>query len=589
MARTITNGNTCDAVTVVEVKISADSKSTWTDIADRTKTLTLEYDHGGDLHGVGGSGRWIATAEIVNTQDLRDASKSLDPGHTSDYNPAGVPLLGAYHDVKIAVGKGAAAATIFEGYVGPGMLASKEDVEQEDVLTADFVDIMQPYADFWIDRTEGRTYADTYISSAANALNAMLGHYGFAKVVVLEDDPSYYLYRYEIGDTSLLDALQRPIHSIGYAFMTKWSTTHSAFRPTIVDPNRSNTTADTDMSGNLRVIHTTYSEANVRTRIRWVYRDRTTGKEAHTEATDATALSVYGIPNGSGSRLHRYMRIVEKEGSVIDTRTEAATCVNRALHDLSKPCPGAEVTIPWLALGIEGGDLVQFTTHSETVKVGVTGIRHTIDVENKLGQTTITGTLDYRVGNRRYWFLRGRTDLIGQYTRDGQENRGKYPDPPSTINAEGVWGDGNDASAAPQLLLTWGGSHDWTTSGYEVRYCQAESRASGTSTSGGTCSLTDTAKSWNAHEWMGCWAYVGTSTRGGEDQLREIIDNDTDTLKWRTALDTAVTTESYRILKPTTDWQVVSGDRFPVKQVEGLPSGVYVIAMVRVVPYGIGR
>jgi hypothetical protein len=588
MARTITNGNTKSALSTFELK--AYDGSTWIDIGDRTRAITLEYDHGGSTKGVAGSGRWIATAEIINTQNYRDANLSLDPGHTSSYN-GGVPLLGAYHQIRLNIGKGGASAVrMFEGYAGPGEIGGMEDVEQEDVLSADFVDGLQPYADFWIPKKEGRTYEDTYISSAGNALNDMLANYGFARKVVLEDDPSYYLYKYEIGDINMLDVIQNPIHSIGYSLMWKWNDTYSEFRPTVVDPDRENTTEDIDLSGDIQIIYTSYSEANVRTKLELVYQDRTSQKEAFVVSSDSTALATYGIPDGLGGRLHKYMRIVMKEGSVIDTYSEAAAAAERALHDVSQPCPNVEVRVPWLVLGVEGGDLIKCTSHTETVKIGVTGIMHRIENEgDRLGSTTITGTLDYRIGNRRYWFLKGRTDLLGKLEQDYIEQHSKWPDAPSEVDSSGVWGDAEDASAAPILFTRWSGKKDWATAGYEIKYRQAESKDSGTSTSGTVYTLTDSSKSWIEHEWMGCYIYVTTSTRGGEDQVREIMDNDATTIKWRTPLDTAVTTEDYHILYPIKDWQTVRGDRYPFKEITGLPSGVYVITKVRIIPYGVGR
>ena len=581
--RSVTNGNSLVPVTAFECKVY--NGSAWVDIASRVRTTVLRYAHN--------SGRWTAELEVINTPSYRDANKSLDPGHTSDYNPGGVPLLGAYHDVKISIGKNAAAVPFFEGYVGPSDIRGMESVEGEDILGASAVDILQPYADYWIDVDEGRTYEETYIKASENVLNTILADYGFAPVVVLQDDPSYYLYRYEIGDTNMLEILQNPIHSIGYVLMTKWSASEGAFRPTVVDPQRDNTTPDIIIGGDLKVIYTTYTEANVRTKVRWVYKDRDTGKEASVIAADEGAKALYGIPDGQGGRLHRYMRVVMTDLSTVDTRAEAQIAANRALFDLSHPCPGVQVEIPWLALNVEGGDLIQFTTRTETVTVGVTGITHrlsTADEKGMIGQTTIEGVLNYRVGNQRYWLLRGRTDLLGKLARDYYTQHGKWPEPPANIHAEGEWGESNDSSAAPLLFINWSGYRDWTTKGYEVKLRQAKEIDTGTADSGGTNSLIDSSKAWIRHEFMGYYVYLKGTGRGGEDQVRLIIDNDATTITWRDSLDTAVAAaEEYAILKPTTDWQAIRCDRYPFTQVEGLPSGVYTISKVRTVPFGVGR
>jgi len=579
MRTDIANGNDKTQVTDLDFEVSADYGSSWTNIASRCRAVDLSYTHN--------TGRWTANVDFNNHQKFRDAGDSLDPGHTSSYNPAGVPLLGAYHDVRVTVAKNSTGAVVFEGYVGPSDIESMEDVEMDDTIQCACVDIMQPWADYYIDKDlEGWTLEDKTLSTGSNCLGLILGHYGFAKTLVVEDDPSYYLYHYEMGDINVLTAVSNPINSIGFVLMTKWNSTESEFRPTIVDPMRDDTTADADLAGKLGIIRTRYTEANVRTKIRWVYKDRTTGKSANVICSDADALALYGIPNGSGGRLHKYMRISEKDLSVLDTRAETLKACGRALHDVSKPCAGVEVRIPWLCLNIEGGDLIQFTTHSETVKVGVTGIRHHIE-PGTVGSTTISGTLDYRVGNQMFWLMNGRTDWRGQQDNSDKEVQGPAPLTPTKLDMTEVWADADDGSTVPALHLTWGATNDWRTKGYRVLSSRAKLEDSGTTTSGTDDSLTDTAKAWIPHEHIGRYVQLG-GTRDDAEATREIISNTATVLNFHSVTTAVTGSETYKILERTTAWDVMNTDQYPLAQLSG-PAGQYMIAKVAVVPNSIDK
>jgi len=579
--RSIANGNDCTNVTSFSFKVSTDYGVSWTSLTGgRVLGCSLDYSHD--------SGRWTAELDIANHQYFRDNNLSLDPGHTSSYNTGSVPLLGAYHNVQIDIAKDGTGATMFEGYVGPSDIEGVEDVEMDDVLRCSCVDGMQPWADHWIDKElEGWTLGDVTLSTGTNCLNTILGHYGHAKNIIVEDNPNYYLYHYEMGDTNILDAVSNPVNSIGFVLMWKWNSTNSEFRPTVVDPMRDDTNADADLAGNFRIIRTRYTEANIRTKIRWVYKDRTTGKQASVQCADASAKALYGIPDGNGNRLHKYMRIVEKDLSVIDTRAEAMDACEKALHDVSKPCPGVEIHIPWLCLNIEGGDLIQFTSHSETVKVGVTGIRHRIEPGGP-GSTTISGTLDARIGNRRFWLLKGRTDWIGQQDQADRELRGATANAPNKLDAEGLWKEAEDGSTVPILHVRWAGIRDWRTKGYRVKYRQCRLDDSGTADSGTADSLTDSSKSWVPHEFIGDYVQLG-GTRGGEDATREIIANTATQLIFEAVSTSVAGSEPYKILKPTTDWQTKNVDQYSFAQLEGLPAGGYVVAQVAVVPKSIDK
>ncbi len=581
MARAITKGNEAYTVTAFECIVTSGSGTV--DIASRVPQCSIRASRD--------TGRYTAQVKVVNTQTYRDANLSLDPGHTSDYNPGGVALLGSYHAVQINIGKGGESAVrMFDGFVGPGNADPSEDIEGKDDFTCDFVGVMQPYADHYIDKEESQVYEDMYLSTGPNILNTMLARNGFAEDIIVASNPDYYVAYYEIGDTNLLEALQRPVQSIGYCLEERYNSTAGEYRPTVIDPDRSNDTPDIYLTGAIKTFRSTYTEANVRTKVRDNYRDRSTGKAAHTEAASTTALAQYGIPDGNGGRLHKYMRIGEEDGSWIDTRAESVAVAERALQDVSTPCQEGTAEAPWLCLGVELGDLVRIQTHSETIDLGITEIVHDISVDGSgqlLGRTTLKGTINQRVGNRRYWFNRSRTDWVGQQQRDRDAQRGVSPDAPTKLDAEGLWGEGEDGSTVPILHLRWNGTRDWRTKGYAVEYMRTKVLTAGTASAGTTTTLTDANAAWNDYEHIGNYLYL-PGTRGGEDCTRRIISNTGTVLRFTPALTTAVNTGAYKILKPTTDWETQPTDAAPFTQLGG-PAGTYIVAQVAAVPKSLER
>lgn len=568
--------------TLGSVDLCAPSGSSFTG-QSRVIALGLSYSHD--------PGVWSASLTLSNHQAFRAANESLDPGHTSNYNPGGVPLIGAYNRITISIGKGGESAVlVFDGYLGPGNMRGGEDVEGNDTLEVDLVGVMHPYSEYYIDKIDGLVYSETYISTAVerDMLNQILRDYGFAEVVEIEDDPSYYVHNYEIGDVSLLEALERPIYSIGYLLTERHHTGSGTFRPTVVDPLRTDYVADVSLGGDLKVFRTGYSEAGVRTAVRIVYRHRETGKQAHRDASSDSAKALYGVPDGSGGRKHRYMRIVEKDGSLIDTPAEAQDMADYALHDLSTPCPEAEIQIPWLALGFEGGELVEVETASETVKVGVTEISYALPQGDTVGSTTLRGTLEKRIGSRRYWFERGRTDWIGKHDRDRDERMGPSPDAPTKLDAQGVWGEGEAGDAVPVLHTRWSGTRNWNLAGYCVRYREVELTLSSKATGGSTTTVEDTSQSWTPKAYHDRY-YVWLKGADRNAIARKVLGN-TATVLTIEEVDSAVAVdEDYELLKVVGDWTYVSTDLYPYQQIPSLSEGKRVIVEVAAEPVSARR
>jgi len=569
MRTDIINANTAHRIT--EVRVEVHNGTAWIDISGRRQALRYSYS----------DGRWSADITFTNHLSLRNAGLSLNPGHVSTFNVGGRPLLGGYNAIRILIGKEAAAALIFEGFIGPDTVRGSEIVDEADVVTVRCVGIVQPYFDSWIAEAETRVYQNTHISVAVNVLNQILIDFGFAPAIVIRNDPLFHVHYLEVGGLSVGAAIQRPVQSIGFILSERFSA--GQFRPTIIDPLRANTIPDLNLSANIKLVRTAYTEANVRTWIKWHYRDRVTGKLASVIARDEVARTIYGIPDGRGGRLHRRMEIVEKEASVIDTRAEAMKAASMALHDLCVPCPEVEVALPWTALGIEGGDLVRVITPSETLDIGVTQINHTIGLMS--GTTTFSGTIGRRVGAQKYWYDRGRTDWPGIHDRDRDKRHGQIPEPPTEIDSQGLWGDNRDGTSVPILHITWHGKQDPRIAGYQVRYKELELIDSGNATGGTATTLVNTGKIWTPHRFRGFYVrrLIGRAT----EQIREIVHNTVTEIIFTPPFSAAVAAGTqYQIFRPVGHWTTIDADKFHHIQIAGLRTGTYYISQVAVIPVG---
>jgi len=363
-----------------------------------------------------------------------------------------------------------------------------------------------------------------------------------------------------------------------------------AFRPTVVDPMRTNTTPDIDLGGDINRLRLRYSESQIRTHLKLVFTDRYTGKDAVVEVKDEVARAKYGVQDPAdltAPRIHRYMRLVEKDGSTTDTMGEGLAEIKMAASDLSVPGVDGEMGCPWLLLGVEVGDLVRADTVSEVdFDLGVQSIEWGFSWDNAYGYTALQGTQNKRVGRRSYWLERGRQDWQGKVTRDLTQFRGGTPLQIERVTAEGAWRDGADGGAVPVVHVSWFGTGDWNVSGYRVRHALAKEKAVGTATSGTTTTMTDTAQDMmEPAEFVGDYLWMLGAGRAGNDQMRRIISNEANS--WR--VESAFTVppapgEAYRVLRKTTAWTLKNADRYPFMQIEGLPEGEFVIAQVAAVP-----
>jgi len=625
--------------------------------SSRVKAYQWSYEHGTEKKG----GKWVATVTFLNTPTFRAANESLDPDDTSMFNPAGVPLLGGSHKFQILLGKydgdGVAGdnALVFSGRVGEDSITPDEGIEGNDYVVVRVSGVMQKYFGHYIDKIdEGRVYTDCYVagiwnatttfavgevctldgvayecilgstnneppnatywtvfSGTNNVMNQILLDYGHSADVVIAPSPTgndtltFFCERYEIGDISIGDAIQRPINAIGFVLMEKYNTTQEDFVPTVVDPDRGNTDYDIDLDGDINVSRTKRTEANVRTFVRVVYYDRETGSFAYCDAENLEALALYGIPGADEVKIHKRMRIVENDLSWIDTPAEAQKEANAAAVDVGTPAVGVTAVIPWLVLDIEGGDIVRIVTPSKTMDIGITSIKHSVGDSDPIGHTVIGGTLGRRVGNYGYWFSRSRTDEAAKHTRYLELLHGPLPKVPTNVVALGVWGKAVAGSPMPIIDVSWFGAQDGRTRTHVLRYRLLSPRDSGvvTTGSGTTTGLTDCPKEWTINAFRnGGYCYLTGNTgpsvegeyhasvcqivaRAGSDNLRRILSNTANTLTFDTALTTAPEgMEAYEIYWATGEWHEVTIGNEQFIQLTGLPEGNEYMIEVAAVP-----
>lgn len=638
--------------------------SAWIDLVDpagsvypgysRVKAYQWSYDHK--------SGKWVATVTFGNYEYLRAASESLDPEDTSIFNPAGVPLLGAYHEFQIWIGKydasgvAGAEAMVFSGFVGPDSIQPDEGIEGNDMVVVRLVGVMQPWFADYIDKIDrGRLYTDCYLSGIWNSTttfvvgevctfdgiaykcvlestnnqppnatywtvfsgtnnicNQILLDYDHDADIVIAPSPTgqdtltFYCENYEIGDISVGDAILRQVSSIGFVLMEKWNTTQGNFVPTIVDPDRDNTTYDINLDGDINMSRVNYSEANVRTFWRVVFYNREDGSFSYVDAANEASRLIYGLPGAGGTKLHKRARVVENDKSWIDTEVEAQKEANYAAADGGIPAISVSAVIPWLALDIEGGDIVRIVTPSKTMDIGVVSIRHNVGEGDMHGHTVIAGTLGRRIGNYGYWFERSRVDNEWKQERYNELLQGPIPMIPKNVVAKSVWGKNAAGQPAPWIDVSWFGARDGRTRSHVLRYRELSPRDSGavSSGSGTTLTLSDCQKNWTINTFRnGGYVHLTGSTgptvtgeyhssvcedfvsRKGTDNLRRIKTNTATALTFETAL-TVVPgdIEAYEIYWAVGEWHEVTIGTEQFVQLPGLPEGNEYMIEVAAVP-----
>ena len=234
---------------------------------------------------------------------------------------------------------------------------------------------------------------------------------GSAPTLYVPSASSWTLSEYVQMKQPTMEAIRVLAQQIGWDVRYKWHEGTTAFRLTLFEPDRSNTTPDYTIpeDGYFEPTQVAISRAGIRNAVRVTYgsgADRTTYT-----ATDGTSISKYG-------RL--FCEIVEDAASNIDSATEAQAFAEAIRDDLKEPNVDLSVPLPY-NYALELGDLLRFPANdyhfSANQDLAIVSIRHSLT--DKQQHTTVS--------------LRGAPS--GGFTRwlEMESRRGLAP-PPDVLN-----------------------------------------------------------------------------------------------------------------------------------------------------------
>ena len=445
-----------------------DGNGSWVDITSRLYSVSLNDSLGADSASV--------TLGLRNQPDkwvTGSSNENLDPlDVNSSYFINSEPLLGYYHEVKLEVSKdsGSNYYEIFRGYAGPGSVEVSTSVKRDDTITFTPCDLSFPYKQYH--------FYDSLVYKSADATSIMsqiFADHGFNQTVTVIDNPNRHIDEVTTGQTNVWAAQKSLIEPTGYIYRIKYY--GSAFKPCVYDPDRDKTTPDKIFRGTFQHRKIDISEADVRTKVVVIYRNRASGTIEYAQDEDEAARSKYGIPDGSGNRLHKTMwysaQGTGNNFSLIDTPGEASTLAGYILHDLKAPVPDVEVRIPRVNPALDIHDLLSFVGNDYTVNVGVTSLTWNWSTDNKIGETIIQGTADRVIGEFTLWTSRDASSLEVQHEQELAllQGDGKPPDSLSTPVARSFWGtDSSTGADCPVVVLTVTPSHVWDHSFYLWTY-----------------------------------------------------------------------------------------------------------------------
>jgi len=461
--------NAADKSKITPKVIVIDSSGTYRNISDRIHSISYHDDVESDSCSVTIQIKNHANAYVDVTPNV-----NLDPlDEDSDLNKvSGVynPLLARSHEITIEVTKndGANWYEVYRGRIGKGTVSVDTDVEGDDMISVKPVDISFPYKELH--------YYDELIYKDADAVSIMeqmFADHKMTQTIVEKDAPGFHVEEYKTGQTNLWEAQKTLLEPTGYTYRIRWDAGMSEFKPTVYDPDRTNTTPDWICDGEFNHRKVDLDESSVRTEVVIRYRLRTVGTVQSYHVADEEARLKYGIPDGSGGRLHNTMWYVTKgvgaRHSMIDTFSEAKTLGDNMLWDMKEPAPDIEIELPYVHPGIEAHDLISFVGNDYTVLVGVMSVDWSFDTDNWLGTTTITGTVGRVIGQNKRWLARdGRSSEIANEqllaTIQGDGLR-----PPRPVNCTGRSYTGLDASTGKESTITMFQVSDvevWDRGGY---------------------------------------------------------------------------------------------------------------------------
>jgi len=421
---------------------------------------------------------WTVAVTFDNRNDYINANLSLDPLDelsTLNLDSSGNfdPILTENHVVMIEVDEGAGWVVWFDGYAG-GDVNSVVVNTKRNTVTFSPDGVIMPLKEK--DRLEKITYSDRDL--ATSLLQSILldsGFKGRLSHVVISDDPTAQVDEYTTKVGSTWDALQTAVAKTGYILASRYhaattayndgseeSTSVAGFYLTLYDPIRSKTTVDYTWTDECVRRNVRYSIDDVRTWVHVAFEDAG-GAQQHTPSTsNAESRAKFGIPAGDGTKIHRQMRIVEDNNSLINTMAEAIAYRDFALHDLETPIPNTSIIVDELWSEPKLHDLVEFQFTDYTIKIGITGIDTKLDPSEPWGETTFTGVIDKVIGLRNYWLGQELTEEeLAKRRREFLEGgAGKLPKP-VILHVRPYAKQGNDGETYTAAVVSWERVDSW--------------------------------------------------------------------------------------------------------------------------------
>jgi len=215
--------------------------------------------------------------------------------------------------------------------------------------------------------------------------------------------PGWVVGQYQQQKVSLLSALDTLSGQIGWSFRYKWSSSASAFLPTLYATDRSKSAVDrtitTDAYDSIDAIGRSLTD--LRNSVDCVYSDMTSDPingldyPRRTEsASDATSIAAYG---------EQWCEVAEASSSLIDSPAEAAALAAAVLSDLKDPLAEQSVSMRTFPF-VELDDRYTFSANGVHYDVdqtfAVVGYRHSVSMDS--AKTTLQ-TRQRPSGGFRRW------------------------------------------------------------------------------------------------------------------------------------------------------------------------------------------
>jgi len=397
------------------------------------------------------SGAWTLDLELTNYQQLVEKGEGLDPfDPISRYNTNG-PLLGAYNPVEFSlIAENGYVWKCFTGYVGPLDRSSQEVWGEAGTLSVSCVGPSQPFKDYFIPEWEARHYTQAIISREGrpDLLNRILMDQGFAPIIGYIDDPCFHVDEYIIGGVSLWEALENALAPTGFRILEYM--TPEGLKIMVKDPLRFRIAPDRVLVGGFRARRITGNEADVRTWVAVVYRDRDDFQEKIVWAeADPNVVALFGIPDGQGGRKHRRMVYKTSERSLVDSESEARELAATILWDLQYPTPNIELEIPWIDPFFRPFQLIRAIGETISTDFGVMEIDWEWSWENPYGSTSVRGSTGRVIGAKGLWFAKDAKKELARIQGKLDELTNEACPRPDAPEVYGAWYVHADGSPSP--------------------------------------------------------------------------------------------------------------------------------------------